>query len=161
MKCFGKIFLGICSLTVSLERGFPLGMISGDEEVISIYSIRRDPKQCWVRNWDAPTNPATPRSACRTGRRGSSTEQQSWNSSRFSLHTSWSFFYQNIVQRGFWLVPAVGRTRQPLGCLLNVDPSWCLWNSTILCGFVLRFASAFKTLLEVLWLSGIWMLYHF
>lgn len=161
MKCFGKIFLGICSLTVSLERGFPLGMISGDEEVISIYSIRRDPKQCWVRNWDAPTNPATPRSACRTGRRGSSTEQQSWNSSRFSLHTSWSFFYQNIVQRGFWLVPAVGRTRQPLGCLLNVDPSWCLWNSTILCGFVLRFASAFKTLLEVLWPSGIWMLYHF
>lgn len=163
MKCFGKIFLGICSLTVSLERGFPLGMISGDEEVISVYSIRRDPKQCWVRNRDARTNPATPRSKI------SLQNWETWIFNRtakvehFTLFPARlvKFFYQNIVQRGFWLIPAVGRTRQPLGRLLNVDPSWCLWNSTILCGFAVRFASAFKTLLEVLWQSGIWALYCF
>lgn len=51
----------LLSDSFSRER-LPLGMISGDEEVISVYSIRRDPKQCWVRSRDAPTNPATPRS---------------------------------------------------------------------------------------------------
>lgn len=121
MKCFGKILLGICSLTVSLERGFPLGMISGDEEVISVYSIRRDHKQRWVRNWDAPTNPATPRTACRTGRRGSSTEQRRWNSSHFSLHTSWSFFFTRTLSREasgsflLWVAP---------GSLWDVCSTW-------------------------------------
>lgn len=90
----------LCSLTVSLERGFPLGMITGDKKIISVYSIRREPKQCLVRNWDAPTNPPTPRSACRTVRHGSSTKQWRWNTSRFSLHTSWSFSSLNIVRRG-------------------------------------------------------------